>query len=314
MANEAQVTAPAPRVGWIGAGRMGLAMAARLLSAGVGLAVYNRTRSKAEPLAAGGATLVGGVRDLASCEIVFSMVAGPESFLEVMCGPEGLLAGEGPFPSLVVDCSTISAEASAEVRRFAAARGVQTLDAPVSGNPKVVAAGRLAIVASGERSAFERARPYLEAIGSAVTYVGAGEVARTVKICHNVLLAVVIQSLAEITVLAEKSGVPRHALLDFINNSVMGSMFTRYKTPALVRLDYTPTLVPALLRKDLDLGLAAAHALDVPLPLAAQVREIVQSLIGNGFAEVDFAALLELQARAAGLRLVAEDVDVDTGL
>ena len=121
-----------------------------------------------------------------------------------------------------------------------------------------VTAGLLTLVASGPLDAFQSAEPYLRALGRGVTYVGEGELARMVKICHNVLLGVVTQCMAEITVLAEKGGVPRHSLLDFINNSVMGSMFSRYKTPAFVNLDWTPTFTPALLRKDLDLGLSSA--------------------------------------------------------
>jgi len=303
-----------PTIGWIGTGRMGSVMAERLLGAGYRLAVYNRTRTKAEPLAKLGASLVDSPVDLASCSTVFTMVSASDAFLEVVLGPNGLLTGEVRGLDCIVDCSTISSEASAKVREAAMAKGVALVDAPVSGNAKVAAAGKLAIVASGDHASFESVRPYLNAVTPAVTYVGEGEAARTVKICHNLLLAVVAQSLAEITVLAEKSGVPRHALIDFINNSVMGSMFTRYKAPAYVGLDFTPTFTPALLRKDLDLGLAIARQLEVPLPLVAQTREIVQSLIGNGYVDCDFAALLELQARAANLKLEPEDVQVGTGL
>ena len=167
---------------------------------------------------------------------------------------------------------------------------------------------------SGSRATYEEALPYLEALGEGVSYVGEGELARVVKICHNVFLGVITQSLAEITVLAEKAGAPRHAFLDFINKSVLGSTFTRYKTPAFVKLDFTPTFTPVLLRKDLDLGLAAARRLDVPMPVAALVREIVQSLIGSGSTDCDFAALLELEARSAQLALRPENVPVTDGL
>ena len=135
-----------------------------------------------------------------------------------------------------------------------------------------------------------------------------------VKICHNILLGVVTQSLAEITVLAEKGGVPRHAFLDFINKSVMGSLFTKYKSPAFVNLDWTPTFTPYLLRKDLDLGLEAGRNLGVPQPLTALTREIVQSMIGNGYKDSDFGALLELEAKAAGLELKSENKMIDDGL
>ncbi len=301
-------------IGWIGIGRMGYAMARRLLDAGVDLTVYNRTRAKAEPLLELGAKIVDTAADLADRDIVFSMVSGPQTFVEVTTGDNGLLSGEGPFPSLLIDCTTISAQASATVRKAATAKGVSMIDAPVSGNAKVVEAGLLSIVASGERAAFDQALPYLEVIGEGVTYVGEGELARTVKICHNLFLAAVTQSLAEVTVLAEKSGVSRSALLDFINKSVMGSRFSRYKTPAFVNLDYTPTFTSTLLRKDLDLGLDAAHDMGVPLPVTEQVRGLVQALIESGHGDSDFAALLELQAKAAGLDLEPENSEVDTGL
>jgi 3-hydroxyisobutyrate dehydrogenase len=139
-------------------------------------------------------------------------------------------------------------------------------------------------------------------------------VARLVKIAHNVLLGVVTQSLAEITVLAEKGGVSRAAFLDFINNSVMGSVFTRYKTPAFVNLDFKPTFTPVLLRKDFELGLAAARALDVPMPVAALTKELVQATVSKGDTERDFAVLLEQAAANAGLTLQSEDTEVDDGL
>jgi len=125
---------------------------------------------------------------------------------------------------------------------------------------------------------------------------------------------VVTQSLAEVTVLAQKSGISREAFLACLNNSVMGSAFTRYKTPAFVNLDFHPTFTAALLRKDFDLGLAAARQADVSLPVAALVHEIIQALIGSGRADQDFAALLELAAASAGLDLVSENADISDGL
>ena len=300
-------------IGWIGTGRMGFAMAKRLLRSGCDVSVYNRTRSKAEPLQEYGARVLDTPAGLADRDIVFSMVTGPKDLLSVVCGEQGVLSGSNA-PGLLIDCSSVSAEASQEVRAAAAERGSGMLSAPVSGNAKVIKAGRLTIVASGPKSEFEMARPYLEAIGEGVTYVGEGELARMVKICHNVLLGVVTQNLAEIAVLAEKGGVPRHALLDFINNSVMGSMFSRYKTPAFVNLDWTPTFTPVYLRKDLDLGLSAARELGVPMPVTEVTREQVQNSIDAGHTDCDFAILLEMQALASGLDLQPENIEVDDGL
>jgi 3-hydroxyisobutyrate dehydrogenase-like beta-hydroxyacid dehydrogenase len=302
------------RIGWIGIGRMGHAMAARLAKQGADLTVWNRTRAKAEPLARHGAKIASTLSELAACDIVFVMVSTWDDVREVIAGPGGLLAAKTPRTRLVVECSSISLEGSAELRSLLVARGIDLLAAPVSGNAKVIEAGRLSFVCSGPRSAFELALPYLRMIAPAASYVGEGELARIVKICHNVFLGVVIQSLAEITILAQKAGVPRHAFLDFINQSVMGSTFTRYKTPALVNLDFKVTFTPALLRKDLDLGLHAGREFDVPMPLASITRDQVQALLGLGLGDEDFAKLIVLQARASGIELEPENVPVSDGL
>ena len=299
------------RIGWVGAGRMGHALAARLLAAGHDVAVYNRTRAKAESL---GAQVVDSPSELADREVVFTMVAGPDDFKEVVLGPSGILSGDGLAPAVIVDMTTVSPDASQAVRDAAERRGVALIAAPVSGNPKVVAAGRVTMVASGPPEAFDQVAPLLDLLGAGVTYVGDGEKARLAKICHNLMLGVVAQCMAEITVLAEKGGMSRAAFLDFLNNSVMGSMFTRYKTPAYVNLDFTPTFTPLLLRKDFDLGFETARELDVPMPVAAAAQQAIQALIGSGHTDEDFAALLEQAARASGLELVSEQADIDEGL
>jgi 3-hydroxyisobutyrate dehydrogenase-like beta-hydroxyacid dehydrogenase len=303
------------RIGWIGAGRMGYEMAARLAKGGADLTVWNRTRAKAEPLAQYGAKIATKPAELAACDAVFCMVSTWDDVKEVIAGPGGLLSGAGGAkPRMVIECSSISLEGSAELREMLAARGVQYLAAPVSGNAKVIKAGRLTFVCSGPRAAFDEMLPYLRMIGTAASYVGEGELARIAKICHNVMLGVVTQSLAEITVLAQKAGLPRHAFLDFMNQSVMGSTFTRYKAPAFVNLDFKVTFTPHLLRKDLDLGLDAGRRFEVPMPLTSITRDLVQQMIGNGMTEQDFATLLVMQARASGIELKPENVEVKDGL
>lgn len=304
---------PAGRLGWAGTGRMGYALVTRLLHAGHDVAVYNRTRAKAEPLAELGATIVDTPAELGDRDIVFTMVAGPQDVKEVLLGSQGILSGERR-PRLVVDSTTVSPSAGEEVRAAADELGVALLAAPVSGNPKVVKAGRLTVCVSGPQDAWEEARPYLELLARGVTYVGDGERARLVKVCHNLMLGVVSQCMAEITVLAEKGGVSRADFLAFLNDSVMGSTFTRYKTPAFVNLDFTPTFTPALLLKDFHLGFEAARELGVPMPVAAATQEIVQGMIGLGYDDIDFAALVELEAKAAGYELEPEDVAVADGL
>ena len=303
--------AKSPSVGWIGAGRMGYEMAARLAKGGADVLVWNRTKEKAEPLKKYGAKIATNLPELASCDVVFCMVATWKDVKEVVTK---MLAGGKAKPKLLIECSSISLEGSAELRAMLSAKGIQYLAAPVSGNAKVIKAGKLSFVCSGPKKAFDQALPLLKAIAPAASYVGDGELARIVKICHNVYLGVVIQSLCEITVLAQKAGVPRHAFLDFMNQSVMGSTFSRYKTPALVNLDFKVTFTPQLLRKDLDLGLDAGRRFEVPMPLASATRDLIQSLIGRGWTEEDFATLILQQAGASGIKLKSENVEVGDGL
>jgi 3-hydroxyisobutyrate dehydrogenase-like beta-hydroxyacid dehydrogenase len=300
-----------PSVGWIGAGRMGYEMAARLARGGADVLVWNRTKEKAEPLKKYGANVADKLPELAARDIVFCMVATWKDVKEVVTK---LLAGAKKKPKLIVECSSISLEGSAELREMLARQGIEYLAAPVSGNAKVIKAGKLTFVCSGPKKAYEAAQPLLKLIAMNSSYVGEGELARIVKICHNVFLGVVVQSLSEITILAQKAGVPRHAFLDFINQSVMGSTFTRYKTPAFVNLDFKVTFTPQLLRKDMDLGLDAGRKFEVPMPLASATRDLIQSMIGQGWSEQDFATLLLQQAEASGIKLKPENVEVGDGL
>jgi 3-hydroxyisobutyrate dehydrogenase len=310
----APVTGTATRLGWAGTGRMGYQLASRLLRAGHDVAIYNRTRSKAEPLADLGATIVDTPAGLADRDIVFTMVASSDDFRNVVLGPDGILSRDAK-PRLIIDSTTIAPGAGEETRARASELGVDMLAAPVSGNPKVVATGNLTVCVSGPAPAWDEARPYLELFGKGVTYVGEGEKARLVKVCHNLMLGVVSQCMAEITVLAERGGVSRADFLAFLNDSVMGSVFTRYKSPAFVNLDFKPTFTPELLLKDFHLGAEAAKAYGVPMPVAAATAEIVRGMKSMGvYDEADFAALLEIEARNSGLTLEPENIPVSDGL
>jgi 3-hydroxyisobutyrate dehydrogenase len=302
------------RIGWIGLGRMGEAMVRRLTMAGHGVAVWNRTTAKAEALVPYGATLAASKQALASCDMVFTMISTTDDLKQVLFADGGLVAGKEK-PRLVVDSSSISQEGSAEIRERLEGMGVAYLCAPVSGNAKVARAGKLLVVASGPRDLYDEARPYLQAMSRKVLWVGEGELARIWKIAHNTMFGVVIQNLCEITVLAEKAGIPRHVFLESINDSVLGSMYTRYKTPVLTKLNFDQvTFTPKLLLKDLDLGLGAARAHGVAMPAAAATRESVARMVGRGHDDIDFAVLLVETARDAGLELVPEEVEVSDGL
>ena len=312
-----------PRIGWIGMGRMGYPMAERLLKAGYDVSIWNRTRSKAEPLAKIGGKVVDNLFDLKDVDVLFSIVSTGKDLDQVYFGKNSVTGHGGKVPKIFVDCSTISVEESAAIRDRLTQLGSEFVAAPVSGNAKVIKAGKLSTVVSGNETACKTVTPMLEVVApQGVSYVGEGELARICKIAHNVMLAVVIENLIEITLLANKMGVPRHAFLSFMNNGVMGSMFTRYKSPALVNLDWTTTFTPELLRKDLDLGLALGREWDVPMPVTAATREVLQTHFGAAtlksdpekYLQEDFAALLETMALASGMKLKSENKNVPTGL
>jgi 3-hydroxyisobutyrate dehydrogenase-like beta-hydroxyacid dehydrogenase len=281
---------------------MGAAMAGRLLAAGHPVTVWNRTAAKARPLAERGAALAGSIPELASRDIVFVMVSTPRDLEDVVLGPAGLL-GAARRPRVIVDCSTVDAKSSRRVREAVTAAGTQFLAAPVSGNPHMVAEGGAVLVASGPRETYELVRPYLDAIGQASVYAGTEEQARLVKLCHNLYLGLVVQSLSEVTVLAEKAGVPRAAFLSFLNSTVLGSDWVRKRTPDLLALDLTPTFTTEGLRKDFDLGLAAAREHEVTMPLAGSVFQLLQAAIGRGYRDADFLSLFAVEAASSGLEV-----------
>src|SRR5215216_5980119 len=312
------------RIGWIGMGRMGFPMAERLLKAGYDVSIWNRTRAKADPLAAKGGKVVDRLADLAGVDVLFSIVSAGKDLEQVYFGPDGVVGGgNGKLPPIFVDCSTIAVGESAAIRKRLRAAGADFIAAPVSGNAKVIKAGKLSAVASGAEGAYRQVEPMIQVFApNGVSYVGEGELARVCKIAHNVMLGVVIENLIEITLLANKMGVPRHAFLAFMNNSVMGSTFTRYKALALVNLDWTTTFTPELLRKDMDLGLALGRDNDVPMPVTAASREVLQSHFGAAmlksdpekYLQGDFAALIETMALASGMKLESENKPVPTWL
>src|ERR1700722_10624804 len=217
------------KIGWIGMGRMGFPMAERLLRAGYDLSIWNRTRAKAEPLIAKGGKVVDKLADLAGMDVVFSIVSTGKDLEEVYFCKDGVASGGGRVPRILVDCSTIAVEESATIRERLSRLGGDFVASPVSGNAKVIKAGKLSAVVSGPEPACRAVMQMIEVFApQGVSYVGDGELARVCKIAHNVMLGVVIENLIEITLLATKMGVPRHAFLSFMNNSVMGSLSPRW--------------------------------------------------------------------------------------
>jgi 3-hydroxyisobutyrate dehydrogenase-like beta-hydroxyacid dehydrogenase len=293
---------------------MGQAMAVRLHQAGADIAGFNRTRAKAAALEAAGVALVERPAELAARDIVFTSVSTAADLDAVLTGPGGLLADPARAPRILVDLSTIAPQASAKLRALAAKRGTAMLVVAVSGNDVVARAGKLGMMVSGPRAAFDAVAPLLPVFGPKVSYVGEGDAARIVKICHNLFLGITFEGLAETALLAQANGVPRAAFMEVINNSVLGSTFSRYKTPVIANLDHTVTFTSTLMMKDLELGLAAARDKGVALPATALVRELVAALIGDGRAEQDYTLILDKLAQRSGMTLASENAKVGDGL
>jgi 3-hydroxyisobutyrate dehydrogenase len=295
----------ADRVTWLGVGRMGEAMAERLIAAGVEVHAWNRTGSRLDALIdRGGQRLASPM--LSKAGIAFSMVLDDDGLDALWQAPDGILRADSP-PTVWVDCSTVSPAASMRAASAAAERGTVFVCAPVSGNPSVVRAGNVIFAVSGPSDAVAVAMPFLNLIGRGSWVVGAGHEARVVKLCTNMVLAVLIQALAEALVLGESHGVHRGAMMEFINNSAIGSPFTRYKTAALVELDLRPAFTPEGQRKDLRLALDLGRLNEVPTPVASatdvEFSRLIASQLGQ---DLDFAALILLVARDAGITLTPE--------
>jgi len=311
-------------IGWMGLGRMGTPMATRLLRAGYSVTVWNRTRAKAEPLAREGAKIVDNVADLANVDVLFSMLNTGKDLIDICFGPDGVYrAGAKKYPPLLVDCSTIGLDDSAEIRKRLAALGVEFIAAPVSGHPRCIWAGKLSSVVSGPKGAFDKVKPLLLAYGPAgAAYAGEGELARMSKIAVNLLLFVTAAGMMEITLLAERAGVNRRAFLEFLNSSVIGSTFSRYKSPAIVNLDFTTTFPPTGVRKDLDLGLAIGKELGVTMPVVSATRALLERHFEaaqsrpdpEAYLKKDFVTMIETLAGMAGMKLVPDTTPVSDGL
>ena len=285
-------------MGLIGLGNMGTAFAERLLDAGYPLVVSNRSPGKAEALAALGADVAPTPAKLAErVDVILTSLADDEAF-ESVAG--NAIAAARP-DSVLVDLSTVSPAASARVAELAEAACVGYVRAPVSGNPTVVRAGNLSVIASGASDAIDRVEPVLLAIGPTVHRVGDGEQARIVKLAINLMIAGLAQLISEALVLGEAADVPRAALLEVMGSSAVGAPFVKYKTEPLLADDYSATFTTALMEKDIDLALDAAEEAGVELPLTNEMKTHLRAAIEAGHADDDFIVLFQHLRNASGL-------------
>jgi 3-hydroxyisobutyrate dehydrogenase-like beta-hydroxyacid dehydrogenase len=289
------------RIGWIGAGRMGVPMAGFLLQAGYPLVVYSRTAASRAKLVALGAREAHDVADCVSAaQIVFSSISDDVALRDIALGPNGVLANAAP-DTVFAETSTVSSEVSEQVALEAQRAGIAYLRMPISGNAASARKGDVTVMVSGPAAAWKTVRPLVETFSKNQVYLGDGEQARVMKLVVNALVVNLAQTIAEALALGSKAGLEWNAMLDTLEQSTLASPWLKVKIAALRKHDYEATMSARLILKDIDLMLAAARSNDVPMPLTANTRQLMQVLVGEGFGEEDYMAAVKLAARQAGV-------------
>jgi 2-hydroxy-3-oxopropionate reductase len=282
------------KVGFVGLGIMGAAMAKNLLGAGHELVVHNRTRAKAEGLAGHGAAVADSPKEVAErSNVIVTMLPGPPEVEEVIAGDNGLLEGAGEG-SLIVDMSTSSPLLARELSRTAKGRGIGMLDALVSGGDVGAIDGTLSIMVGGEEDDFERARPLFGVMGETVVHVGGAGAGQTVKACNQVVVALVIEAVSEALVLGSKAGVAPERLVEVLSGGLAASKVLHIKGEKLLSRDFAPGGKVEYHRKDLGIALAAGREHGAALPVTALVDQIFGALVTKGRGGWDHSALITL--------------------
>jgi 3-hydroxyisobutyrate dehydrogenase-like beta-hydroxyacid dehydrogenase len=277
-------------------------MSARLLAAGHELTVWNRTAAKTVPLQRTGATVAATpAQATAGKDVVFANLTDAPALKGVITGPDGVLEAEPP-PRILVDMATIAPGESAEIALLLEHRGIGFLRAPVSGTANVCEAGKLTIMVSGDRTIYEAADPYLAVLGETRYYVGPGELARYLKLIHQMMIGGMMQIWGEGLVMGEKAGLDWDLMLDVLAHSAVGSGVVKGKLPTLKARSYDP---PAMslhnIVKDLDLALSAGREMDVELPATRRARELYDRALEAGMEWKDYSAVVLEMERRAGL-------------
>ena len=277
---------------------MGSRMAANLQKRGHSMAVYNRTREKAEPLLAQGATWSESPAALAAqAEIVFTMLAHPEAVREAALGPDGFLSRLEPG-RLWVDCSTVNPSFSKEMARLAQARGIRFLEAPVTGSKGQAALATLIFWVGGPSVDLEACRPMLEAMGSKIVHCGGPGMGTSLKLVTNQLLGTAMAAFAEGLVLGEALGLSRETLFDNLLGGQAAAPFLKFKRERIEKEDYEPADFPLRwLQKDLHLASVSAYETGTAMPLTNAAKEIYCLAIRNGHGPEDFSAIYDQIAR-----------------
>lgn len=289
------------QVGFAGLGIMGAGMARNLLRAGHAVGVYNRTAAKAEPLVEAGATQSASPKELAEAsQVVMICVSDTPDVEALLFGDDGLAAGlrQG---ALVVDCSTVSPEATRGWAEQLASQGVDFVDAPVSGGSEGAQKGTLSIMVGGSAAAVERARPYLEAIGSTITHVGEVGAGQTCKLVNQILVVVNMLAVSEALVFAKAGGLDLDKTLAAVTGGAAGSWMLANRGPQVIADDWRPGFTIDLQQKDLRLVLESADSLGVPALATAQVFQLYRTLQADGLGGEGNHALVKALERLSGV-------------
>lgn len=295
------MTEVSKNVGWIGIGKMGLPMSVLVANAGYAVTAFDQSAARIAAAREQGILIAGSAAEAVSGRPVVVTSLPDDAVLHaVMLGAGGII-GAMASNAILIETSTVSAEASAEVNAAARARGIAYLRAPVSGNASIVHTGALTCFVSGPSDPFESVKPLFAAFTRAQTYLGPGEEARYAKLAVNLMIAVSAAMMAESLALARKGGIAWQDILRVLDDSAVASPMVKYKTAPLRTRDFESTFSCKQMAKDLDLILGAGHAVGVPLQLAAQVRETYGSIVAEGDGESDFIATVRHLEKLSGL-------------
>lgn len=290
-------------IGFIGLGIMGRGMARNLLNAGFPVRVWNRTQSRVDTLVEAGATAGDSPADVARhSEIIVVCVSDTPDVEAVVLGENGVIHG-AQAGSLVIDCSTISPQATREIAAQLNERGVHMLDAPISGGSEGAANGTLSIMVGGDSEQFERARPIFEAMGKTITHVGAQGAGQTVKLVNQVLVVGTMQAVSEALLLAEAGGLDLQRTLDAVTGGAAGSWMLSNRGPQVIERDWRPGFTIDLQQKDLRLVLEAADQLAIPLPATALIFQLYRTLQRQGLGDEGNHALVKALELMAGVEI-----------
>ncbi len=280
-----------PAVGFIGLGLMGKPMAANLLKAGFPVTVWNRTRAKAEELARAGAKVAATPREAAaSADVLLTIVSDPPALEEVLWGANGALEGLRRG-STYIDSSTVAPALARRIAAACAERGVEFLDAPVTGGTWGAEKGELVFMVGGKAETLQRVEPVLGAMGKRWFHLGPHGSGQTVKLAMNMILALEVDALAEAIALVSGAGLPAERLIDVLQSSMARAAVLDIKAPMILQRNYAPSFPLRLMHKDLGLALELANQLGVALPATAAAREVYNSVKGSAKEDLDYAAV-----------------------